>query len=50
MNQQRNIEINEIFCYPLCPIHWDLANSIGILQKVNKAILMHKMEKKYRAE
>ena len=45
MSQQRNIEMKEIFCYPLGPIPWALANSMGTLKKTNKAILMPKLEK-----
>lgn len=35
----------EIFCYPIGPIRWGLANSMGVLKKTNKAILMHELEK-----
>ena len=45
MSQQRNIEVKEIFCYPLGPIPWALASSMGTLKKTNKAILMPELEK-----
>ena len=45
MSQQRNIEMKEIFCYPLGPISWALASSMGTLRKTNKAILMPELEK-----
>ena len=45
MSQQRNIEMKEIFCYPLGPISWALADSMGTLKKTKKTILMHELEK-----
>lgn len=35
----------EIFCYPIGPISWGLSKSMGVLKKINKAILMLELEK-----
>ena len=45
MTQHRNIDMKEIFSFPLGPVPWALADSMGTLKKTNKAILMHKLEK-----
>ena len=45
MSQHRNIDVKEIFVFPLGPVPWALADSMGTLKKTNKAILMHDLEK-----
>ena len=45
MSQHRNIDMKEIFVFPLGPVPWALADSMGTLKKTNKAILMHDLEK-----
>ena len=45
MSQHRNIDMKEIFAFPLGPVPWALADSMATLKKTNKAILMHELEK-----
>ena len=47
MSHHRNIDMKEtfIFAFPLGPVPWALADSMGTLKKTNKAILMHELEK-----
>ena len=47
MSHHRNIDMKEIFifAFPLGPVPWALADSMGTLKKTNKAILMHDLEK-----
>ena len=42
MSQHRNIDMKEIFAFPVPSA---LADSMGTLKKTNKAILMHELEK-----
>ena len=45
MSQHRNIDMKEIFAFPLGPVPWALADSMATLKKTNEAILMHELEK-----
>ena len=36
MIQHRNIDMKEIFTFPLGPVPWALADFIGTLKKTNK--------------
>ena len=42
--QKRSIDLKSIFCYPLRPLPWSLAEPMGTLKKTSKATLMHKIE------
>ena len=45
LQQSRDIDLPEVFCYPLGPVPWSLATSSEELIKTNKAALMHHLEK-----
>ena len=39
------LDLKEVFCYPLGPVLWSLAESSSPLKKTNKSSLMHHLEK-----
>ena len=43
--QRRSINLQNVFCYPLGPLPWDLSGSVGELRKTNKVALLHRLEK-----
>ena len=45
IQQFRPLDLKEVFCYPLDPVPWSLAESSGALNKTNKSSLMHHLEK-----
>ena len=45
MQQNRNIDLKEVFCYPLEPITWALATCNGKLMKTKKSKLMQELVK-----
>ena len=45
ISKARPIDLKEVFSYPLGPIPWSLASSLGGLVKTNKESLMHELEK-----
>lgn len=42
--QSRKLNMREIFCYPLGPLPWSLANADGTMKKTNKAVLGQYLE------
>ena len=50
MSQHKNIDMKEIFAFPLSLVPWALADSMGTLKKTNKAILIHELENVELAE
>ena len=44
--QKRSVDLKTVFCYPLGPLPWSLADAMGTLKKTSKAALMHKLEGK----
>ena len=45
IGQQRCIDLESVFSYPLGPIPWALAGTAGELKKTNKAAILHELEK-----
>ena len=45
ISEARPINLQKVFTYPVGPIPWSLASSIGGLVKTNKSSLMHELEK-----
>ena len=45
MQQNRKIDLKDVFCYPLGPVPWTLATSNGELMKTSKSKIMHELEK-----
>ena len=45
IQQNRKINLQEVFSYPLGPIPWTLAGTNGELKKSSKAKIMHELEK-----
>ena len=45
VQQRREINLKEIFCYPLGPALWSLASVTAGMVKTNKSILMHELER-----
>ena len=43
--QSRNVDLKEVFSYPLGPQPWPLTTMTGGLRKTNKVALLHKLEK-----
>ena len=39
MGQSRNLNLKDLMCFPLGPLHWSLATPDGSLRKTNKAAL-----------
>ena len=48
--QTRNVNLKEIFEYPLGPYPWSLCGDMGELRKTNKSSLMHILEKDVETE
>ena len=42
--QKRQLDLTEVFKYPLGPLPWALSTPMGCLKKTNKAALVHKLE------
>ena len=45
MQQNKKVDLKDVFCYPLCPVPWALATSNKELMKTNKSKLKHELEK-----
>ena len=45
IQQNKKVDLKDIFCYPLGPVSWALATSNSELMKTNKSKLMHELEK-----
>ena len=45
MQQNRKIDLKDVFCYPLGPVPWTLATSNDELIKTSKSKIMHELEK-----
>ena len=45
MQQNRMVDLKDVFCYPLGPVPWALATSNGELMKTSKSQLMYELEK-----
>ena len=43
--QTRNVDLREVFEYPIGPYPWSLSGPMGELRKTNKASLLHALEK-----
>ena len=43
--KKRDLDLKEVFKYPLGPFPWALAGVMGDLKKTNKATLLNKFEK-----
>ena len=43
--RKRDLDLKQVFCYPLGPIPWALAGVMGELKKTNKASILHELEK-----
>ena len=43
--QQRDVDLKNVFSYPLGPLPWSLTGPVGELRKTNKVSLLHKLEK-----
>ena len=43
--QNRNVDLKEIFKYPLEPLPWSLSGVVGELHKTNKVAILHHLEK-----
>ena len=44
MSQDKDLDLNKLFSYPLSPVPWSIATADGCLAKTNKAQLMHVLE------
>ena len=45
IQQTRQLDLKEVFCYPLGPVPWSIANSSGDMVKTSKSVLMTELEK-----
>ena len=45
VQQRKEIDLKEVFCYPLGPMPWSLASITGGTVKTNKTTLMHELER-----
>ena len=45
IQQFHPLDLKEVFCFPLGPVPWSLAESDGALSKTTKSSLMHHLEK-----
>ena len=45
MQQNKKVELKNVFCYPLGPVPWALATNNGELMKTSKPKLMYELEK-----
>ena len=45
VQQRRDIDLKKVFCYPLGPVPWALADATGGMMKTSKSTLMHHLEK-----
>ena len=45
VQQSRDIDLKEVFSYPLGPVPWSLATSTGQMVKTSTSALMHALEK-----
>ena len=45
IQQFRQLDLKQVFCFPLGPVPWSLADGSGALNKTNKSSLMHHLEK-----
>ena len=43
--EKRQLDLKKVFCYPLGPFHWSLADSNGGLKKTSKVSILHESEK-----
>ena len=45
VQQRRDIDLKKVFCYPLGPVPWALADATGGMIKTSKSTLTHHLEK-----
>ena len=45
IQQSRNVDLKEVFCYPLKPVPWPIAHGSGDMIKTSKPTLMTELEK-----
>ena len=48
--QRRDVDLKEVFCYPLDPVPWALADAVGAKATTPKSKLMQHLEKDTRVE
>lgn len=44
--QNRKLDMRDVFCHPLGPLPWSLANADGTIKKTNKSVLASHLESK----
>ena len=45
IEQTTNLDLKEIFCYPLGPVSWSITYSSGDMVKTSKSALMAELQK-----
>ena len=50
IQQRRGVDLKEVFCYPLGPVPWALADAVGAKATTPKSKLMQHLGKYTRAE
>ena len=43
--KKRQLDLKKVFCYPLGPFPWSLADSNGGLKKTSKVSILHELDK-----
>ena len=50
IQQRRDVDLKEVFCYPLGPVPWALEDAVGAKATTPKSKLMQHLEKDTRVE